>query len=99
MLYYHPANYKGCLVYQSLRKKLYPALRAKKLEGPTSSEFNTFINPNISFADQLKSSHKPEEKSLTQSNDIKELKDMMKQLMQQMSTMLNLLTTVVSKMT
>jgi len=35
---------------------------------------------------------------IQQSNDLQELKSMMKGLMEQMSTMLNLLTTIVSKM-
>jgi NAD-dependent SIR2 family protein deacetylase len=93
----HPANYKGCIVYQSLRKKLYPQLREKKIER-TNQGISSIINPNISFADALSGTETTVKNILPQSNDMAELKTMMKDLMKQMSTMLNLLTVVVSKL-
>lgn len=90
----HPANYRGCEVYQKLRQKLYPALRQKIAEKVNTERYT---NPNISYADQLKNSGNSDQPE-THSNDMAELKDMMKNLMTQMSTMLNLLTTVVSKL-
>lgn len=107
----HPANYKGCTVYKQLQDKKFPALRKKQFVQPKSSEDNTFnfqkVQPGISYAQMAReqsqqiqlenlSQHQPN--SLKQSNDMLELKSMMKGLMEQMGTMLNLLTTLVSKL-
>lgn len=95
----HPANYKGCLVYQNLRKKLHPIIK-NKIDGKNNNIWdNSNIDPKVSFADKVKGSNDPTNSSSSQSNDMLELKQMMKGLMNQMSTMLNLLTAVVSKIT
>lgn len=88
----HPANYRGCSVYQSLRQKLQPALREKIHERRFNQEF---INPNVSFANVLGDQTS---KNVDKQDDMSELKAMMKELMSNMSTMLNLLTVVVSKL-
>lgn len=88
----HPANYRGCSVYQSLRKKLQPALREKIHERRFNQEF---INPNVSFANVLGDQTS---KNVDKVDDMAELKAMMKELMSNISTMLNLLTVVVSKL-
>lgn len=91
----HPANYKGCTVYQALRQKLYPELKKKQEKARTDE----YIDPNIPFAEKLSGKPARAVQSLTStSNDIAELKSMMKDLMTQMSTMLNLLTAVVTKL-
>lgn len=93
----HPANYKGCIVYQNLRKKLYPQLREKIIEKSNKESFY-FTNPKTSYAEALGGSKTTAINIQPQSNDMAELKQMMKGLMEQMSTMLNLLTVVVSKL-
>ena len=94
----HPANYKGCVVYQQLKRSVYPALRKKEILSTESSTHDATVRDNISFADVLKQNPKQPKELPVQNPDMLELKDMMKQLMQQMTTMLNLLTTVISKM-
>lgn len=99
----HPANYKGCEVYKAIKAKMYPPQREKDIPSKNFQyNFNSAnTKPNFSYADATKqnSQHKANNEELTQTNDIKELKTMMKDLMSQMSTMLNLLTVLVSKMT
>ena len=51
------------------------------------------------FCQESENTQRTNQQNSPQSNDMLELKDMMKVLMQQMSTMLNLLTTVISKLT
>lgn len=102
---HHAANFKGCQIYQELKNKMFPQLRTKntlrqpgpsnmqpKQSKPENIEYEK-VRENMTFADILKT---PPPKTV--SNDMAELKDMMKQLMNQMSTMLNLLTTVIAKM-
>lgn len=106
----HPANYKGCEVYKQLQKKKFPPLRRKTadvLQQPTS-----FVKHGVSYAEQLRQQSQQEqfinnvqpnnqpqlEPQNQQSNDMHELKLMMKDLMSQMGMMINLLTTLVSKM-
>lgn len=105
----HPANYKGCIVYKNLIKAKFPALRPKVL--PVSQQTQVSApapsSSDMTYAQALRSSNTnaPEQASagmqpdpINQSqNDIQELKEMMKTLIQQMSTMLNVLTTLVSK--
>lgn len=109
----HPANYKGCEVYKELQSKKYPALRKKQptyitTQSSQNPGLGSARQPNISYAEiaRGKSQQVQFENNLAQSqlntpqetNDICELKQMMKSLMEQMGTMLNLLTTLVLKM-
>lgn len=107
----HPANYKGCSVYRELRDKSFPTLRKKGVHGSQNEIPNarsSKVRPNISYAQIAREQSQQEQfvHNITQvqpsssnghSNDISELKQMMKDLMLQMGTMLNLLTTIVSK--
>lgn len=112
----HPANYKGCTVYQELQKKSFPPLRNKKEVSLDETLTRSQIQPGTSYATALQNKsqqaqfgtqigqlasqqiqkHTPYQHQPT--SDIQELKSMMKGLMEQMGTMLNLLTTLVSKM-
>lgn len=110
----HPANYKGCAVYKQLQEKKFPALRKKQMELTNEPKrYETYkVQPGISYAQIAREQSQqvqfennrlqPMVQSLPhlpqQSNDMLELKSMMKGLMEQMGTMLNLLTTLVSKM-
>lgn len=107
----HPANYKGCQVYKELQKQKYPPLRNKIIidqpnhenNGKSSITCNKTDQQNKkSYADTLKpnnnaaislSSENPD-----QSNDMKQLLEMFKQIMNQMCTMTNLLTNLMSIM-
>lgn len=88
----HPANYKGCSVYQELLRKKYPPLRPKK---QTAVQEVRTVQPELSYAQVTNG---PQQHAAP-SNDIAELKAMMKTLTEQISTMLNLLTSVVAKLT
>lgn len=101
----HPANYRGCLVHKELQAKKFPLLRKKEIVAPKLITNPNFVQPGISYAQMAKENQEDINKNsqsqlqnTQQPNDIIELKNMMKDLMQQMGTMLNLLTTIVSKM-
>lgn len=103
----HPANYKGCAIYQELQKKKFPPLRNKSSQPNHATPFRQ-TQPGISYAQMAreKSQQVQFANNVTQpqlpmmpqqSNDMFELKQMMKGLMEQMGTMLNLLTAVIAK--
>ena len=103
----HPANYKGCAVYQELRKQKFPPLRKKEIPVRETKSIPTqFTRPGISYADMAReksqqtqggnnSLHQIENKS--SSSDVAELSNTVKNLMGKMDTMLNLLTIHVFK--
>lgn len=104
----HPANYKGCSVYQEILQRKFPPLRPKFVkEAPTTLPTSS-IRTGTSFAQatsnktgetqQTSYAHQKTEQTPSQSSDITELKSMMKGLMEQMGIMLNLLTTIVTRM-
>lgn len=107
----HPANYKGCQVYRDLQEKTYPALRKKELGKSTNINIpnTTPAEAGITYAQALRDKNllKPttipkqalNPTSSKEPSELGELKNMMKTLMEQMSTMLNLLTSLVSKLT
>ena len=86
-------NFKGCEIYKELKIKRFPPLRKEKLLQSTNLQQTKPIaqqeNP-ISYSDILKNTDNPQSHS-----DMTELKDMFKQLVSQMSIMLNLLTILV----
>lgn len=107
----HSANYRGCTIYKQLQEKNFPKLRNKRADtNPTPINPSTarMVQPGISYA-QIARENSQQTQFLnnvmqdqlntnSQSQDMLELKHMMKSLMEQMGTMLNLLTTLVSKM-
>ena len=107
-----PANYKGSTVYKAIQKKTSPPLRNKQDGKNQKVLLHTQIKPDISYATILKSqqnqyetatpqTHQPttyQQQPQLPTSDIHELKLVMTGLMEQMVTMLNLLTTLVSKM-
>lgn len=99
----HPANYRGCSVYKELQRQKFPALRKKEVPTSTIPVTQQFTSRK-SYAQVVKSinSNTPEE-ALPQvptanHDDMSELKQMMKTIMEQMGSMLNLLTTLISKL-
>ncbi|GAB0087437.1 uncharacterized protein DMENIID0001_017390 [Sergentomyia squamirostris] len=105
----HPANYKGCPSYKSLRERLFPALRARRMSINASQHNTTPQRPSlshtrngVSFSSVLTGNISEEQPSSQmnngqQSNDWNEMKDMMKNMMLQMTNIINLLTTFVTK--
>lgn len=108
----HSANYKGCPVYKQLQETKYPALRKKVLPSANQQQTATATQNNagqtITYAQMIsknqqkphviKNPLQPQPQPHLQSNDLQELKNMVKELMEQMSTMLNILTAIVTKM-
>ena len=108
-----PANYKGCTVHKEIQKRTFPPLRNKPAGTPSTALPHPFIRPGTSYSAALKSQQHQYETTVTtqqlptqqqqktnpSSSDITELKIMMQGLMEQMSIMLNLLTTVISRLT
>lgn len=114
----HPANYKGCIVYQNLQKSRYPQLRRKHHMADQTKNPNTDTNTRInklipsqsipsgttyaqSVKDRQTNRDKPPQDIVSQPdngpNEMKELMDMFKQIMQQMMTLTNLITTLTAK--
>lgn len=93
----HPANYKGCTVYKQLQQKMFPPLRKKEApRKPTQPTQPTqqFVEDGRTFADAVK--NKGSNPQATENSDMSDLKLMLKTLMEQMSTMLNLLSAFVT---
>jgi hypothetical protein len=108
----HPANYKGCTVYKDLQKRTFlPLRRNQEVKHPHALP-HPHITPTSSYATAVKSPTIPPqtvdslpEQEITHrqqpyppQTDIQELKTMLKGFMEQMGTMINLLTTLVSKL-
>lgn len=108
----HPANYKGCSVYKELQKISFPSLRKKDNvnDKPNQQETQSaYVRTGKTYAQAareksqqaqfLNNVQQPQASEMSQpTNDMFELKQMMKGLMEQVSTMLNLLTSLVAKM-
>ena len=89
----HTANYKGCEIYYSLKIQRFTPLR--KDRDPQNINQNTqhiAVNPISSYADTVKQVQLTKYKS-----DMTELKEMMKQLVNQIAAMMNILTMLVYK--
>lgn len=102
----HPANYRGCLVHKQLQQKLYPALREKRNLQPQAQPIAIQqIQPGMTFA-QIVNNNKAQNNHNSQTipatiqpvNNMTKLEEMLSKLMEQMGTMLNLLTIVVNKL-
>jgi hypothetical protein len=104
----HPANYKGCTVYKDLQRKTYPSLHPKQYTPPALIQQTLHTQPGVSYA-QITSKNLPPTPNpaptppanipLQQFNGISDLKTLMTKLFEQMGTMMNLLTTVLTKLT
>lgn len=104
----HSANYKGCKIYKELREKKFPHLRNKQSQkNPPGFAQPSYQlrQPNLSYAQVVSDKQEPllfasqnGQVSHNQSDDICELKNMMKDMMKQIIPLVNLLTTLVSKM-
>ena len=96
----HPANYKGCSVYQDLKKSKQPNPTIRKnVNAPIirSQESNANINNTESYADKLRQNQHEENATNTNSNDMKGMMQMLQQIMQQLMTLTNLLVNIMPK--
>lgn len=96
---HHPANYRGCIVHKQLQQKLYPTLRDR-------TNYSRVTQPGVTYAQITKPQVIQPIPFEDQSNlpttsqpvhEFTELKQMMKQLMDQMGTLLNLITALIAK--
>jgi hypothetical protein len=103
----HPANYKGCQVYKELQLKTYPPLRPKPYLPPAPIARTSHSTPGMSYAQAAAHSTPPLPPSspasqpsspISPPSDIQDLKQMVKQLCDQMGSLLNLLTSVLTKL-
>lgn len=102
----HPANYKGCSVYKDLQKHKFPPLRNKtatqkeeieaKKETKTSEQskqtFRLPTTPIPSYASAVKNTETVKEDAPNEPlSDIKQVMEMLKQIVHQMSCLTNLI--------
>lgn len=109
----HPANYKGCSIYKELQKIKYPPQPVKRKQMSHPEHQRGIANTNrpptgLSYRDILQSnkpSHQPaskaspNESSPSSNSDMKELMNSMTKLMQQLTSVTNLLIEVMTKFT
>lgn len=106
----HPANYRGCVIYKELQAKRYPPMRNRNADSQQAAQPpprpSSSTRPGLSYAQVTREQNQQQQflNNLNQpensqpSSDMCELKKMMKGLMEQVGTMLNLLTTLIVKM-
>lgn len=94
----HPANYKGCAIHIQLQQKTYPRLRERQIRHRTTQ-------PGLSYACATQSQPETPPSNGNQqtiipiiqpNNDLAELKQMMKNLMDQMGTLINLMSMLIT---
>lgn len=107
----HPANYKGCIVYQELLRKYQPNRQPPNIKPPvfTSQNFPPLLSQNnqsssnqpiysqATYNQAVKNQH-PSNDDLSLKQFLDEFKNMFNQLLQQNSMILNMLTTVINKL-
>ena len=98
---HHPANYRGCVVHKQLQQKIYPALLQRILPSRSLQSGMTYARALTYEAQQLNTAsdtqHQTASPKTQQTSDLTNLKEMMKKLMKQMGTLLNLLTTFITR--
>uniref|UniRef100_A0A1B0CK87 Putative nucleic-acid-binding protein from transposon x-element n=1 Tax=Lutzomyia longipalpis TaxID=7200 RepID=A0A1B0CK87_LUTLO len=110
----HPANYKGCDVYKQIYKKTFPSLRKKDVRPSVNGGEvrgvgeSSHVRAGTSYAEAARQGRRQQEQidqssdtSGSQprvSDDMTDLKIMMRQLMEQTSSILNMVTALVSVM-
>jgi len=96
-----PANYRGCMIHKQIQQQIYPRLRERLLE---TRPFPT----RLTYAQAIKRQtetpqtniHVPPTHTTNTAhtaNDLIELKQMMKNLIEQMGTLINLITLPINK--
>ena len=99
----HLANYRGCMVNKQLQQKLYPKLRERELPTSAHTAATTArqLQNGITYAQAVQgqpSVPPPIPTQISQpGNDLTGLTQMMKNLMDQMGTLINLISALVTK--
>ena len=100
----HTANYKGCEIFQKLKRQRFPATTEEVLPVITNEIINNppeSTQQAASFAQIVsngtKNSTTLPKSSISTNNDLHELKEIMKQLLTQMSNMMNVITLLLTK--
>ena len=97
-----PANYRGCEVHKQLQQKIYPKLRERDIPTPahTATTARPFQN-GITYAQAVQgqpSAPPPLPTQIPQpGNDLTGLTQMMKNLMDKISTLINLISALVTR--
>lgn len=93
----HPANYRGCLVAKEIQRRKFPPLRSK--------QNSQLVQPGISYAQKVTDKNQqPQQVDIQQQTQNwnqsteNKIETMMVKLMERMDTMLNILTTMISKL-
>ena len=103
----HPANYKGCSIYKDLQEKTFPRLRQRKPQEIENMKTNVNSNSNSkfnSYSDEARSSinninqEDCNQPASQQNEGFSKLQRMMETLIEQMTTMMSLLNTVITKL-
>ena len=107
----HPANYKGCSVYQQIKLQKFPPQRQQKLPVPSAKEPKSQLSTNVngwqnqkSYAEAVRNGNGSEESQTSSTTDslLKEIKgmmSMMREMMSQITAMTNLLINLIPKPT
>lgn len=116
----HPANYKGCTVYKTIKKKAFPPLRngrlneqstagkEKETQPPNNSQTDGQPNRSLSYSQATKNEGNPSTNTNVEVNNLNltltmttffdKFEKLMSQQAKQIDTLVNLLTTVISKL-
>lgn len=118
----HPANYKGCDVYKTMKKKAFPPLRnghltersttandstkEKETQPPNNSQTGGQPNRNLSYSQATKNEGNPSANTNVEVNNLTstmtkffdKFENLISQQAKQIDTLINLLTTVISKL-
>jgi hypothetical protein len=96
---HHPANYRGCLVHTQLQQKFYPTLRERQIQSRPLQTGITYsqATQQLSNATVIQEARTIPNDMQQPSNDLTELRLMLKILMDQMGTLINPITTLVNK--
>jgi hypothetical protein len=80
----HPANYRGCMVHKQIQQKTYPRLKERHTETRP-------IHTGVTYAQVVQGQPNTPEPNVAQpqpENDLTELKQMMKNFLDQMGTLI-----------
>ena len=109
----HPANYKGCKVYRELQNVKYPKVPEQRSRPKTQLGLTENLNQKTqtargqdpesttkqTYRDVLTKGHLLTQNNNIEINDMHEIMNLMKQMMQQMTTLTNLILALTTNLT
>jgi len=95
----HPANYRGCIIHKQLQQKLYPQLRERNIATRPTQPGVTYAQIVQGRAETPRpNTAQPNSPNIPQSaKDLTELKQIMKTLMDQIHTLIKLISLTLNK--